>query len=131
MIDKLELRARAFIARALKNGIEQDIEESNMYFQEYLFRKLIFRTIYLFLLCFVVFSVLNLKDVFFIQSMLSKELFLNKLTISIIYSFFICAIYGVVTAFAFKKEYDLKIIRTLKYNRAIDSLEKNDNKTNK
>ncbi len=114
-MDKKYIRDRALLAKFEKNGIDRDINDTNLYVQEYIFKRLFFRAVFLFLVCFCSISFYQLKDTFFIQDLLSKELFNKIFMWSIIFSFLICAFYVIIASVFYSKEYSFKFDKCKNY----------------
>lgn len=124
MINKSELRIRAIIAEFEKNNIEKDVSDTNLYLQEYIFIKTFFRVIFLFIISFMSFAFINLKDVIFNQDLLSSSLFLGIFANTIFMSFLICGIYVFLVSLYIKDEYDNKNEKVERYLKAKRYLEK-------
>lgn len=124
MISKSEIKARTIIAEFEKTNIEKDIADTNLYLQEYVFIRVFFRIVFLFIVSFLAFSFMDLKDVIFDQDLLNIDLFLDIFNNVLIMTFAVCCTYILLVGLYIKSEYDIKKQRVEKYIDAKSYLEK-------
>lgn len=124
LINKSELKAKIFIAKYKKDNIEKDISHVNLYPQEYLFIRLFFRVIFLFIISFLLGTFLNVRYVLLNQNSLPINLLLSTFTLVLIFSFITCFIYILLMKNYIKTEYNRKIYKVIQYSKAEGYLKK-------
>ncbi len=125
MVDRTKIRTMALLAKSDKLGIERDIHETRFSVHEYVFKKLFFRTIFLFLLSFCGIMFFKFFDVLANRDLFEIEYFVDSFTGFIFTSFTICFVYILVLSIVFVNEYRAKVKKVENYFNAVGSVEDN------
>lgn len=114
-ISKSNIKARTIIAQYENDNIEKDINDTNLYVQEYLFKKLFLRTIFIFLVSFCTISYFKIKEILFMQELFNEQFFLSIFVTAILLSLLICIAYCLIAGICLYIDYVNKQNKVKKY----------------
>lgn len=124
MIDKNYIRIKSKLVRYENEGGLKDISDTEILCHDFIFRKLIFRLIFIFLTSFTVLTLKRLPAVFFDFSLMTKGFYYNFFISIIFFSFILVFIYAIIGSVFYYRVYKQKEKKVNVYFSALEQLEK-------
>lgn len=124
MIDKNYIRIKSQLVKFENEGGLKDIYDTELLCHNFIFKKLIFRLIFIFLTSFTVLTLKRLPAVFFDFSLMTKDFYYGFFKDIIFFSFILVFIYAIIGSVFYYRVYKQKEKKVCAYFSTLEELEK-------